>query len=108
MVEKKVTISYDMEEDIIHFFTGEKVKDSIEIGDFVFDISHSGKIVGFQISNASKFISKEYLPNIKEASMSNIYSREMVYIRVVYFVQINKNRIEKEFTSYLPELVVTK
>ena len=114
MAGKKVNISYDAEEDILHFFSGEKVQDSIEFDNFVFDISFDGRIVGWQINDASKFlssvygtkISKEYLASIKEAYMSNIHSKEMVFVRVTYFVEINKTKVERELMSNMPEMVV--
>ena len=42
---KKVNISYDYENDILYLFTGEKVKDSLQIDNFGIDFSHKGKIL---------------------------------------------------------------
>src|SRR3989344_6816503 len=95
MARKKVNVSYDFEEDILHFFSGDKVKDSIEIGDFVFDISHDEHIIGWQINNTSKFfssyfgikISKEFLSNIKGGYISNIRSKDLVFVKIAFLVQ---------------------
>ncbi len=114
MAGKKVAVSYDMEEDILHFFTGERIKDSIEMGDYVFDISHDERIVGWQINNASKFlssvygtkVSKDFLSSIKEAYMGVVYSKKLVIVRVTYFVMEDKTIKERELTSNIPELVI--
>jgi len=114
MARKKVNVSYDFEEDILHFFSGDKVKDSIEIDDFVFDISHDEHIVGWQINNASKFLSsyygsritKEFLSNIKDGYISNILSKELVFVKIVFFAMKNKVREEMELVSNIPQIAV--
>lgn len=111
---KKVNIMYDLDEDILHFFSGEKVKDSIEMDNFVFDISHNGRIIGWQINDASTFlssiygkrISKKFISDIQEAYMSNICSKELIFVRVIFYVKTKKGRLEKELTSNIPELAV--
>ena len=114
MAGKKIVVSYDAEEVMLHFFTGEKVKDSIEMGDFVFDIAHDERIIGWEIHNASKFltayygtkISKEYISSIKEGRISNFHSRGLIFVKVVFSSQFNKVKEEKELVSNMPKLVV--
>ncbi len=88
---KKVKVSYDYENDILYLFTGEKVKDSLQIDNFVIDFSHKDKIVGIEIFEASKVLSgisefritkkmlKEYL---KEARLKIYVGKELVVIGI--------------------------
>ncbi len=55
---RKAKIDYDKKNDLLYIYTGEAAKDSIELDNFVYDISHSGNIIGIEIFNASKFLSK--------------------------------------------------
>lgn len=52
----KPKISYDEEHDILYYNTGEKVSDSLELGDVYIEFSEEGKIVGVEIMNASEFL----------------------------------------------------
>ncbi len=49
---------YDSKYDDLFVYTNEKSDGSIEIGEFVFDFTNEGKLVAFQIQNASKNIKK--------------------------------------------------
>ncbi len=94
---KKAIVDYDKENDILWVYSGEKVKDSLEVDNFVIDFSHDDKVVGVEIINASEVISslaisrinKEALANIKEASLSFYQSRELFYVVVGLIVAVN-------------------
>ena len=88
---KKVNISYDYKNDILYLFTGEKVKDSLQIDNFVIDFSHKGKIVGIEIFEASKVlsgvsefrISKKMLKDyLKEVYMKVYVGKELIVIGI--------------------------
>ena len=81
-------IDYDEENDILYLSSGEKVKDSLQIENFVIDFSSENKIVAIEILDASKILSRLSQLNIVPASLSkiesaaiNIYQgRELMYI----------------------------
>ena len=61
------TIDYDIDNDIFFVSDGEKVKSSIDIGDFVLDVDHRNLICGIEIMDASENlgIDKEILKNVE-------------------------------------------
>ena len=68
----KGKMSYDFEHDIIFACPIKRNYDSsFQIGNFIFDIDKSGKIIGFEILNASKIfgISKLFLKNRVSSDM---------------------------------------
>ena len=76
------TIDYDSDNDIFFISTGEKVKASLDIGDFVLDVSHNDLICGIEIMDASENlgIDKNVLKNIKSMKMSVNYKTDHVYV----------------------------
>ena len=76
------TIDYDSENDIFFISDGEKVKTSLDIGDFILDVNHSNLISGIEIMDASENlgISKSILKNIKSIKMSVTYKTNNVYV----------------------------
>ena len=90
---RKAKINYDKENDILWIYSGESVKDSIEIDNFVIDFSKNNKIVGVEIFNASKVLSrltlsritKQMLAEIRRATFSSYQSKELIYVVVVLF-----------------------
>jgi uncharacterized protein YuzE len=76
------TIDYDIENDIFYVSDGEKVKASIDIGDFVLDVNHNNLICGIEIMDASENlgIEKEILKNVKTMKMSVTYKTNHVYV----------------------------
>lgn len=76
------TIDYDAENDIFFISNGEKVKASIDIGDFVLDVSHKNLICGIEIMDASENlgISKEILKDIQSIKMAVTYKTNNVYV----------------------------
>ena len=82
MAKEIKTIDYDSENDIFSINNGEKVKTSIDIGDFVLDVSHKNFICGIEVMDASENlgISKKFLSNIKNITMSVNYNTNNVYV----------------------------
>ncbi len=85
---RKAKVDYDQENDILWIYSGENIRDSLEIDNFVLDFSHEDKVVGVEILNASEVISnlalnkisKDMLAEIKEASISLYQSKELCYV----------------------------
>lgn len=111
---KKAKIDYDEENDILWVYSGEKIKDSLEIDKFVIDFSYDDKIVGVEIFNASEFISnlvlnkisKEMLSNIKEASLSFYQSRELFYVVVGLLLTVDDKLREIPIQVPAPKIAV--
>lgn len=105
---RKIKIDYDEENDILWAYSGEKVKDSLQIDNFVIDFSHDNKIVGVEIQDASKILNeltfgklnKNNLSEIKEANLGFYQGRELVII-VLDFMFL-ENNVKKEITIQIP------
>ena len=82
MAKQIKTIDYDVENDILFASTGEKSKASLDIGDFILDVSYNNFIEGIEIMNASENlgISKEILKQIQSMKMSVTYKTNNVYV----------------------------
>ena len=80
MAKQIKTIDYDSDNDIFFISDGEGVKASLDIGDFVLDVSHKNLITGIEIMNASENlgVSKEVLENVKSMKMSVHYQTNYV------------------------------
>ncbi len=95
---KEAKVDYDGENDILWVYTGEKIKDSLEIDNFVIDFSFDNKVVGVEIFNASKLLSKLTLTKIRKSMLSKIVkatlsfyqSKELFYIVVGLILMVNK------------------
>ena len=76
------TIDYDFENDIFFVSNGDKVKASLDIGDFVLDINHNNLVCGIEIMDASENlgIPKETLKSIRNMKMSVTYKTNHVYV----------------------------
>lgn len=85
MAKEIKTIDYDSENDIFFINNGEKVKASIDVGDFILDVNHNNFICGIEIMDASENlgISKEILKNIKSIKMSVNYKTNHVYVLLI-------------------------
>ena len=85
---RKAKVDYDKENDILWIYFGEPVKDSLEIDKFVIEFSHDDKIIGVEIFDASKTISKltlkkiskQMLMNIKQVTLRSFQSKELIYV----------------------------
>ena len=86
MAKQIKTIDYDSNNDIFFISDGEKVKASLDIGDFVLDVNNNNFISGIEIMNASENlgINKEVLKNIKSMKMSVTYKTNNVYVNHKY------------------------
>jgi len=82
MAKQIKTIDYDADNDIFFISDGEKVKASLDIGDFVLDVSRNNFICGIEIMDASENlgINKNILKNIKNIKMSVTYKTNHVYV----------------------------
>jgi len=82
MARQIKAIDYDADNDILSISNGEKVKASLDIGDFVLDVSHKNLISGIEIMDASENlgISKEVLKDIQSIKMAVTYKTNNVYV----------------------------
>ena len=82
MARQIKTIDYDSENDIFSISNGEKVKASLDIGDFILDVSQDNLVCGIEIMDASENlgVSKEVLGNIQNMKMSVKYKTNHVYV----------------------------
>jgi len=82
MARQIKTIDYDSNNDIFFISDGEKVKASLDVGDFILDVSHKNLIVGIEIMDASENlgINKEILRDVKDIKMSVTYKTNHVYV----------------------------
>jgi len=82
MAKQIKIIDYDPKNDIFYISNKEKVKSSLDIGDFVLDVTHDNLIGGIEIMDASENlgISKTILKNIKSIKMSVTYKTNHVYV----------------------------
>jgi len=85
MARQIKTIDYDSENDIFFISNGDKVKASIDIGDFILDVSHNNLVCGIEIMDASENlgVSKIILSNIQNIKMSVTYKTNHVYVLLV-------------------------
>ncbi|HOF44509.1 MAG TPA: DUF2283 domain-containing protein [Candidatus Pacearchaeota archaeon] len=85
MAKQIKTIDYDLEEDILFISNGEKVKASLDIGDFILDVNHNNLICGIEIMDASVNlgIDKETLNEIKSIKMSVTYKTNHAYLLIM-------------------------
>ncbi len=82
MARQIKTIDYDSENDIFFISNGDKVKASIDVGEFVLDVNHDNLICGIEIMDTSENlgISREILGNIQSMKMSITYKTNHVYV----------------------------
>ena len=85
MAKQIKTIDYDSQNDIFFISNGEKVKASLDIGDFILDVTHDNLICGIEIMDASENlgISKENLQSVQNIKMSITYKTNHVYVLLV-------------------------
>jgi uncharacterized protein YuzE len=91
MARQIKTINYDYENDIFSISNREKVKASLDIGDFILDVSHKNLICGIEIMDASENLGvpKVILKNIKNMKMSTTYKTNHAY--VLLMITFKKN-----------------
>ncbi|MEK6879441.1 MAG: DUF2283 domain-containing protein [Nanoarchaeota archaeon] len=93
-------IYYDLENDIFFISNGDKVKASLDIGNFILDISHENLICGIEIMEASENlgVSREILQNVRNMKMSVTYKTNYVYI----LLMIGFKESDKEVNVTIP------
>ncbi len=95
---QETLVDYDKKnDDLFVYRKNGKVRGSIEIGDFIVDLSHEGKITSIEILNASANLShlkitKNILSNIKKARLAVRYRPEAIYIYTLFLLK-NKEQI---------------
>jgi len=105
---KEAKVDYDEDNDILYVYSGEKAKDSLEIDNFVLDISADNKVVAVEIFNASVFasklsgikITKEVLSAVEKAVMSFYQSKELFYVFIILPIKVGG--VEKEINLQVP------
>lgn len=82
MARQIKTINYDVENDILSISDGHKVKASLDVGDFILDVSHDNLVCGMEIMDASENlgVSKKFLSDIRNVKMSVTYKTNHVYV----------------------------
>lgn len=100
MAKQIKTIDYDAENDIFFISNDEKVKASLDIGDFILDVSHDNLICGLEIMDASENlgVSKEVLKSINNMKMSVTYKTNHVYV----LLMITFKKEDKEVNIPIP------
>ena len=95
MARQIKTIDYDVDNDIFFISNGGKEKASLDIGDFVLDISHNNLICGIEIMDASENlgISKENLRHIQNIKMSVNYKTNHVYVLLIMTFKENGKEV---------------
>lgn len=102
-MEKRTSVSYDKEEDILSLLNSENVNESVRIGDIVIDLDTQLRIVGIEIFNATDFfrsfnVSREALSDIKEATLRVHSSNNWSSMIVILHSEVTGQPIEKEIT----------
>lgn len=100
MARQIKTIDYDESNDIFFVSNGDKVKASVDIGDFVLDVSHDNLVCGIEIMDASKNlgIGKKELCNIQSIKMAVTYKTSHVYV----LLMITLKKEDKEINIQIP------
>jgi len=113
---KEAKVDYDEENDILYVYSGEKAKDSLEIDNFVLDISADNKVVAVEIFNASIFvsklsgidISKANLMAIKSARMNVYQSKELFYVVIFLPMKLRGEEIEVSLQVPAPTVIMAQ
>ena len=113
MKMKEFRFDYDAKYDDLFVYSDEKSDGAIEIGDFVFDFTNEGKLVGFEIQNASKNLPKisekpiDSLTKLKECKIEVNSMRNFLIIKIAFIYQkdiINANLVIPRITEKNPAL----
>jgi uncharacterized protein YuzE len=86
---------YDPEYDILNLSKGKKVRHSISVGDFIFDIDFKGFVTGVEVHDASKNlgISEKQLISLKEASMRVNYKPDKAFVFLTFRLEDKEKEI---------------
>ncbi len=94
------TIDYDAENDIFFISDGEKVKASLDIGDFILDVDYNHLICGIEVMDASERlgVGKDLLEHIQNMKMAVTYKTNYVYV----LLMITFKKEDKEVNIPIP------
>ena len=100
MAKQIKTIDYDYDNDIFFISKGEKVKSSLDIGEFILDVNQNNLICGIEIMDASDNLgmSKEVLSKINNLKMSITYKTNHVFVLLMIII----NKEGKEVNISIP------
>lgn len=95
MAKQIKTIDYDSENDIFYISNGEKVKFSLDIGDFILDVTHNHLICGIEVMDASENlgIDKNSLEQVQNIKMSVTYKTNHVYVLLIMTFKKNDKEV---------------
>ena len=95
MARQIKTIDYDSENDIFFLSNVDKVKASVDIGDFILDISHDNLVCGIEIMDASENlgVSKEVLKNVENMKMSVTYKTNHAHVLLMIHFKKEDKRV---------------
>lgn len=110
---KKMNVDYDYENDILYLYSGEKVKDSLQIDKYILDFSPDEKIVAIEILDASKIlgklseinITKDMLSKIEHPEMSIYQSKELIYVILSMRLSMDEREIDLKIPFSAPATV---
>ena len=93
---------FEYEEDIDTFYIyhnsdNEEVIGSILMGNFVYDVSISGKIVGLEIDSASKLFNVEPSLFVKAKNVGLTVNTQADYIVIRFFIQLANENYVRDF-----------
>lgn len=99
---KDAKIDYDYENDILYLISGENVKDSLQVENFVIDFSDDDKVVGVEVLDASRILSqltqlditKEALSKAASARISVYQGREIMYVLLFMCLPVNQESVD--------------
>lgn len=105
----KKIVNYDSDNDILYVNKGFKVKDSLQIEDFIIDFSYKNKIVGIEVLNASHSISalldeniSDLLKNLKDAKIVIRPGKNVIFIVLIMFFRSHEKEIKKPISLSVP------
>lgn len=102
-------ISYDRENDLLYLNNGEKVQDSLDIGNIFLEFSGKNEVVGAEILKASQTVSEltgheitpENLENVEEAEIKVVSDDKIVLIVVKMEIAKDKRITEESININL-------
>lgn len=84
MAKETIKISYNKELDILDITKVDNYLSSLEIGEFIIDISSDYKVMGLEILRASENlnVSKDFLANINDIKFNVRYEKSWMIISI--------------------------
>jgi len=106
----KSKTSYDEEHDVLYYNSGQKVSDSLELGDAYIEFSTDGSIVGVEIMNASEFLSlqtgkeitEEMLKEIESGKISIRTNKDTLFIIFEFVVPVESEKNNERISLNIP------